>query len=51
MSSQLLEKETGSNFFVGIRAEDYSAWERRVPIVPNDVKEISTRFPNIKFIV
>ena len=27
-------------YYVGIRAEDKSVWERRTPLSPNDVKEI-----------
>lgn len=37
-------------FPVGIRREDINRWERRAPLVPIDVKELTVRFP-LKFIV
>ena len=38
-------------FYVGIRKEDKSIWERRVALVPNDVQEIMEKNKNIKFII
>ena len=37
--------------YVGIRREDWSEWERRAPLIPRHVKEISKDYPYIKFIV
>lgn len=35
-------------FLIGIRREDKSVWERRVPLIPSDVKEILKKYPNIR---
>ena len=38
-------------FYVGIRCEDKSVWERRTPLSPVHVKEIIEKHKNIAFIV
>eukprot|EP01017_Pseudomicrothorax_dubius_P030263 TRINITY_DN3759_c0_g2_i1.p1 TRINITY_DN3759_c0_g2~~TRINITY_DN3759_c0_g2_i1.p1 ORF type:complete len:557 (+),score=152.08 TRINITY_DN3759_c0_g2_i1:52-1722(+) len=38
-------------YYVGIRREDKSVWERRVPLTPQDVQFIIQKYPNIHFIV
>ncbi|MBS1890035.1 MAG: hypothetical protein JST59_01980 [Actinobacteria bacterium] len=37
-------------FIVGIRREDKSVWERRAVLAPKEVKEISEKHPEIKFV-
>lgn len=39
------------SYYVGIRSEDKSVWERRVPLAPVHVKEIMDQNPDIGFIV
>ncbi|EAS01335.1 lysine-ketoglutarate reductase saccharopine dehydrogenase enzyme, putative (macronuclear) [Tetrahymena thermophila SB210] len=43
--------EQNKIIYVGVRAEDKSHWERRVPIIPKHVREIHDKYPYIKFIV
>ena len=38
-------------FFIGIRYEDKSIWERRVALVPQHVKEVMEEHPDVQFIV
>lgn len=38
-------------FFVGIRCEDKSVWERRTPLVPEHIKELLSQHDDIGFIV
>lgn len=35
-------------FLIGIRREDKSVWERRVPLIPTDVKIILQKYPHIR---
>jgi hypothetical protein len=37
--------------WIGIRREDKSVWERRVPLIPSDIKEILSTYPNIRIVV
>lgn len=36
---------------IGIRREDKSVWERRVPLIPSDVKEILNFYTHIRIFV
>lgn len=36
--------------YVGIRREDKSVWERRAPLIPEDIKDIMESNPDIKFV-
>lgn len=38
-------------YYIGIRAEDKSVWERRAPLAPIHIKEIMEKNSDIKFIV
>ena len=38
-------------YFVGIRCEDKSVWERRTPLAPVHIKEILATQKDISFIV
>ena len=38
-------------FYVGIRAEDKSVWERRTPLAPCHIKEIIEKNKDVGFIV
>jgi|JI10StandDraft_1071094.scaffolds.fasta_scaffold284671_2 alpha-aminoadipic semialdehyde synthase len=38
-------------YYVGIRAEDKSVWERRTPLSPDDIKDIMEKNNDIQFIV
>ena len=38
-------------YTVGIRREDKSVWERRVPLVPVHVAELLKENPDIQFVV
>lgn len=40
-----------NKFFVGIRCEDKSVWERRTPLAPAHIKEILAKHHDVGFIV
>ena len=40
-----------NKYWIGIRREDKSVWERRAPLTPAHLKEILEMHPHISFIV
>ena len=35
-------------YWIAIRREDKSVWERRAPLIPKDVKEILSKYPHLR---
>ena len=35
-------------YWIAIRREDKSVWERRTPLIPDDVKEILAKYPHLR---
>ena len=35
---------------MGLRREDKSVWERRTPLIPQDIKDIMASYPDIRFV-
>jgi len=38
--TEIVKNDIKPTIYIGIRAEDYSPWERRTPIIPRHVREI-----------